>query len=138
MVETTAAERTDTHASATRELLALGELADMLRQLGAEAADAPADIARYLNGLNAVARRIRRMAALDARGREAAARHYYAGVIAGACGDDSAIARGVSDDLARQARHADRAVLRCFISVARIGRRHGRTFAAQCGARMFA
>jgi hypothetical protein len=138
MMETTAAERTDTHASTTRELLALGELADMLRQLGTEAADAPADIARYLNGLNAVARRIRRMAALDARGREVAARHYYAGVIAGACGDESAIARGVSDDLARQARHADRAVLRCFISVARIGRRHGRTFAAQCGARMLA
>jgi hypothetical protein len=138
MAGTKAGGGTGTQATDVRDLVALAELADMLWQLGAESTDAPIDVAPYLDGLTIVARRIQRMSRLDAGGRELAARHYYAGVIAGACGDESAIARGVSDDLARQARHADRAVLRCFISVARIGRRHGRTFAAQCGARMLA
>lgn len=121
-----------------RELVAIVELADMLRQLGAESADAPIDVAPYLDGLTRVARRIQRMIPLDAGGRERAARHYYAGVIAGACGDESAIARGVSDSLVRQSADAGRSATRCFAVLARIGRRHGRAFAAQSGDRVLA
>ncbi|HDR9235591.1 TPA: hypothetical protein QDB29_005836, partial [Burkholderia vietnamiensis] len=84
-------------------LVALAELADMLREFNAEAreaADAAVDIAPFLEGLKAVERHIRALKPLDADGRECAARHYFAGVFAGACGDDSVIARGVSGSLA--------------------------------------
>ncbi|CAG2326704.1 hypothetical protein [Burkholderia sola] len=138
MTETKAGGGTGTQAIDARELVAIAELADMLRQLGAESADAPIDVAPYLDGLTRVARRIRRMMPLDAGGRELAARHYYAGVIAGACGDESAIARGVSDSLVRQSADAGRSAARCFAVLARVGRRHGRAFAAQSGDRVLA
>ena len=138
MTETKAGGGTGTQAIDARELVAIAELADMLRQLGAESADAPIDVAPYLDGLTRVARRIRRMMPLDVGGRELAARHYYAGVIAGACGDESAIARGVSDSLVRQSADAGRSAARCFAVLARIGRRHGRAFAAQSGDRVLA
>ncbi|WP_175973078.1 hypothetical protein [Burkholderia sp. BCC1047] len=138
MTETKSGGGTGTQAVDARELVAIAELADMLRQLGAESADAPIDVAPYLDGLTRVARRIRRMMPLDAGGRELAARHYYAGVIAGACGDESAIARGVSDSLVRQSADAGRSAARCFAVLARIGRRHGRAFAAQSGDRVLA
>ena len=121
---------TGTQAADARELVAIAELADMVWQLGAESTDAPIDVAPYLDGLRAVARRIHRMKPLDADGRELAARHYYAGVFAGACGEDSAIACGVSGSLARRAGQVSGAALRCFTRLARIGRRHGRAFAA--------
>ncbi|CAG9244146.1 conserved hypothetical protein [Burkholderia diffusa] len=127
---------TGTQAVDARELVAIAELADMLWQLGAESNDAPLDVAPYLDGLKAVAYRIRRMKPLDADGRELAARHYYAGVFAGACGDDSAIACGVSGGLARHAGQVSRAALRCFAGLARIGRRHGRLFATHGGDRV--
>lgn len=76
------------------------------------------------------------MTPLDAGGRELAARHYYAGVIAGACGDDSAIARGVSDSLVKLSGGISRPAARCFAVLARTGRRHGRVFAAQSGDRV--
>ncbi|WP_063552266.1 hypothetical protein [Burkholderia territorii] len=124
---------TSTQAADARELVAIAELADILWQLGAESTDAPLDVAPYLDGLKAVAHHIHRMTPLDADGREIAARHYYAGVFAGACGDDSAIARGVSGSLARHAGQVSRATLRCFAGLARIGRRHGRLFATHGG-----
>ncbi|WP_416392490.1 hypothetical protein [Burkholderia sp. LFS061] len=127
---------TGTQATDACDLVALAELADMLWQLGAESTDVPIDVAPYLDGLKAVARRIQRMTLLDANGRELAARHYYAGVIAGACGDDSAIARGVSDSLVKQSGGASRPAARCFAMLARTGRRHGRAFAAQSGDRV--
>lgn len=127
---------TGTQAVDARELVAIAELADMLWQLGAESNGAPLDVAPYLDGLKAVAHRIRRMQPLDADGRELAARHYYAGVFAGACGDDSAIACGVSGSLARHAGQVSRAALRCFAGLARIGRRHGRLFATHGGDRV--
>ncbi|RQZ15170.1 hypothetical protein DIE15_16505 [Burkholderia sp. Bp9031] len=125
-----------TQAADARELVAIAELADMLHHFGADATDAPIDVLPYLDGLKAVAHRIHRMKPLDADGRELAARHYYAGVFAGACGDDSAIARGVSGSVARQAVEVSRAALRCFAGLARIGRRHGRAFAAKRGDRV--
>ncbi|AXK63361.1 MULTISPECIES: hypothetical protein [Burkholderia] len=124
---------TGTQAADGRALVAIAELADMLRQLGADAADAPLDVVPFLDGLNAVARRIQRMKPLDAESRELAARHYYGGVIAGACGDDSAIARGVSGSVARHAGRVSRQANRCFAALARVGRRHGLAFAAQRG-----
>ena len=127
---------TGTQAADACELVAIAELADMVWQLGAESTDAPIDVAPYLDGLTASARRIQRMKPLDAGGRELAARHYYAAVIAGACGDDSAIARGVSDGLVKQSGGASRPVAHCFAVLARMGRRHGRTFAAQSGDRV--
>ncbi|AFQ49655.1 hypothetical protein [Burkholderia cepacia] len=133
---------TDTQAADARALVALAELADMLCQLGAEAieaieaTEAPVDVAPYLDGLKAVEQHIHRMNPLDADGRERAARHYYAGVFAGACGDDSAIARGVAGSLARQAGGVSHAAARCFATLARIGRRHGRVFAARRGHRV--
>ncbi|KML56527.1 hypothetical protein VL15_15770 [Burkholderia cepacia] len=136
MAETKAGVGTGMQAADARDLVALAELADMLWQLGAESTDVPIDVAPYLDGLKAVARRIRRMKPLDAGGRELAARHYYAGVIAGACGDDSAIARGVSDNLVKQSAGASRPVARCFAVLAHMGRRHGRVFAAQSGDRV--
>ncbi|RQS05627.1 hypothetical protein [Burkholderia sp. Bp8998] len=120
---------TGTQAADARELVAIAELADMLGQLGAASTEAPIDVAPYLDGLKAVAHRIHRMKPLDADSRELAARHYYAGVFAGACGDDSVIARGVSGSLARQAGQVSRAALRCFAGLARIGRQHGLMFA---------
>ncbi len=122
---------TGTQAADARELVAIAELADMVWQLGAESTDTPIDVAPYLDGLQAVAQRIHRMKPLDADGRELAARHYYAGVFAGACGEDSAIACGVSGSLARLAGQVSGAALRCFMRLARIGRRHGRAFAAR-------
>ncbi|WP_175857147.1 hypothetical protein [Burkholderia anthina] len=116
-----------------RMLVAIAELADMLRQLGADAVDVPLDVAPFLDGLNAVAHRIQRMKPLDAESRELAARHYYGGVIAGACGDDSAIARGVAGSAARHAGRVSRQANRCFAALARVGRRHGLAFAAQRG-----
>ncbi|POM17339.1 hypothetical protein CSX04_05637 [Burkholderia cepacia] len=101
MAGTKAGSGTGTQAAGARELVAIAELADMLWQLGAESTEVPIDVAPYLDGLKTIARRIQRMTPLDAGGRELAARHYYAGVIAGACGDDSAIARGVSDSLVK-------------------------------------
>ncbi|RQS20929.1 hypothetical protein DIE03_32120 [Burkholderia sp. Bp8992] len=136
MAGTKAGVGTGTQATDARDLVALAELADMLRQLGAESTDVPIDVAPYLDGLKAVARGIQRMKPLDANDRELAARHYYAGVIAGACGDDSAIARGVSDSLARQAGSVSGQALRRFGVLARMGRRHGRVFAAQSGDRV--
>jgi hypothetical protein len=136
MAGTKAGGGTGTQATDARDLVAIAELADMLWQLGAESTDAPIDVAPYLDGLKIVARRIQRMHPLDAGGRELAARHYYAGVIAGACGDDSAIARGVSDSLVRQSGAAGRLAARCFAVLARVGRRHGRVFAAQSGDRV--
>lgn len=136
MAGTKAGGGTGTQATDVRDLGALAELADMLWQLGAESTDAPIDVAPYLDGLTIVARRIQRMSPLDAGGRELAARHYYAGVIAGACGDESAIARGVSDSLVRQSGGAGRPAARCFALLARMGRRHGRAFAAQSGDRV--
>ncbi|MFP3506389.1 hypothetical protein [Burkholderia sp. SIMBA_062] len=124
---------TGTQATDACELVAIAELADMLRQLGAESSqstDTPIDVAPYLDGLQAVAQRIHRMKPLDADGRDLAARHYYAGVFAGACGEDSAIACGVSGSLARRAGQVSGAALRCFTRLARIGRRHGRAFVA--------
>ena len=121
---------TGMQAADARELVAIAELADMVWQLGAESTDTPIDVAPYLDGLQAVAHRIHRMKPLDADGRELAARHYYAGVFAGACGEDSAIACGVSGSLARRAGQVSGAALRCFTRLARIGRRHGRAFAA--------
>lgn len=112
MAGTKAGGGTGTQATDVRDLVALAELADMLWQLGAESTDAPIDVAPYLDGLTIVARRIQRMSPLDAGGRELAARHYYAGVIAGACGDESAIARGVSDSLVRQSGGAGRPAAR--------------------------
>lgn len=138
MAGTKAGGGTGTQAADARDLVAIAELVDMLGQLGAEATDAPIDVASCLNGLTIVARRIQRMSPLDAGGRELAARHYYAGVIAGACGDESAIARGVSDSLVRQSGGAGRSVTRCFAVLARMGRRHGRAFAAQSGDRVLA
>ncbi|WP_081062156.1 hypothetical protein [Burkholderia cepacia] len=136
MAGTKAGGGTGTQAAGARELVAIAELADMLWQLGAEATDVPIDVAPYLDGLKTIARRIQRMTPLDADGRELAARHYYAGVIAGACGDDSAIARGVSDSLVRQSGGTSRRVAHCFAVLARTGRRHGRVFAAQSGDRV--
>lgn len=136
MAGTKAGGGTGTQATDERDQVALAELADMLWQLGAESTDAPIDVAPYLDGLTIVARRIQRMSPLDAGGRELAARHYYAGVIAGACGDESAIARGVSDSLVRQSGGAGRPAARCFALLARMGRRHGRAFAAQSGDRV--
>ncbi|KVL30435.1 hypothetical protein WS98_23470 [Burkholderia territorii] len=124
---------TSMQAADTRELVAIAELADIVSQLGAESIDAPLDVTPYLDGLKAVARRIHRMKPLDADSRELAARHYYAGVFAGACGEESAIARGVSGSLARHAGQVSRAALRCFAGLARIGRRHGRLFATHGG-----
>ncbi|MPV58638.1 hypothetical protein CFB46_17140 [Burkholderia sp. HI2761] len=138
MAGTKAGGETGTQAADARDLVAIAELIDMLGQLGAESSDAPIDLASYLDGLAIVARRIQRMSPLDAGDRELAARHYYAGVIAGACGDESAIARGVSDSLVRQSGGADRSAARCFAVLARMGRRHGRAFAAQCGDRVLA
>lgn len=131
-----AGQGTGTRAADASELVAIAELADILWQLGAESTDAPLDVTPYLDGLKAVAHRIRRMTPLDADGRELAARHYYAGVFAGACGDDSAIARGVSGSLARHAGQVSRAALRCFAGLARIGRRHGHLFAMHGGDRV--
>ncbi|MDN7591206.1 hypothetical protein [Burkholderia seminalis] len=136
MAETKAGVGTGTQATDARDLVAIAELADMLWQLGAESTDVPIDVAPYLDGLKAVARGIQRMKPLDANGRELAARHYYAGVIAGACGDDSAIARGVSDSLVRQSGSASGQAVRRFAVLARMGRRHGRVFAAQSGDRV--
>ncbi len=133
MATTKAGRGTGTRAADACELVAIAELADMLWQLGAESTDARFDVAPYLDGLKAVAHHIHRMKPLDADGCEIAARHYYAGVFAGACGDDSAIARGVSGSLARHAGQASRAALRCFAGLARIGRRHGRLFATHGG-----
>ncbi|WP_455776155.1 hypothetical protein, partial [Burkholderia stabilis] len=121
MAETKAGGGTGTQAAGARDLVAIAELADMLWQLGAESTDVPIDVAPYLDGLKAVAHRIHRMKPLDANGRELAARHYYAGVIAGACGDDSAIARGVSDSLVRQSAGVSRLAARCFAALARTG-----------------
>ncbi|MCA8002653.1 hypothetical protein [Burkholderia metallica] len=136
MAGTKAGGGTGAQAGGARDLVAIAELADMLRQLGAESPEVPIDVAPYLDGLAAVARRIRRMKPLDAGARELAARHYYAGVIAGACGDDSAIARGVTDSLASQSGGASPTAARCFAALARTGRRHGRAFAAQSGNRV--
>ncbi|HIC7212139.1 hypothetical protein [Burkholderia stabilis] len=136
MAETKAGGGTGTQAAGARDLVAIAELADMLWQLGAESTDVPIDVAPYLDGLKTVAHRIHRMKPLDANGRELAARHYYAGVIAGACGDDSAIARGVSDSLVRQSAGVSRLAARCFAALARTGQRHGRAFAAQTGDRV--
>ncbi|WP_176048469.1 hypothetical protein [Burkholderia sp. BCC1644] len=136
MAGTKAGVGTGTQATDARDLVAIAELADMLWQLGAESTDVPIDVAPYLDGLKAVARRIQRMKPLDANGRELAARHYYAGVIAGACGNDSAIARGVSDSLVKPAGRASGQAARCFAVLARMGRRHGRVFAAQSGDRV--
>ncbi|KAG8149843.1 hypothetical protein [Burkholderia catarinensis] len=136
MAETKAGGGAGMQATDAHDLVALAELADMLWQLGAESTDVPVDVAPCLDRLKAVAHRIQRMAPLDAGGRELAARHYYAGVIAGACGDDSAIARGVSDSLVKQSGRASRPAARCFAVLARMGRRHGRAFAAQRGDRV--
>ncbi|MBZ5793804.1 hypothetical protein K8353_27135 [Burkholderia contaminans] len=136
MAGTKAGGGTGTQVAGARELVAIAELADMLWQLGAESTEVPIDVAPYLEGLKAVAHRIQRMKPLDAGGRELAARHYYAGVIAGACGDDSAIARGVSDSLVKQSGGASRLAARCFAVLVRTGRRHGRVFAAQSGDRV--
>ncbi|MGS0897382.1 hypothetical protein ACVBGC_33440 [Burkholderia stagnalis] len=130
MAETTTGDGADTRGPEARDLIALAELADMLWELGSESIDAPIDVAPYLDGLKAVGHRIHRMKPLDADGRERAAKHYYAGVLAGAWGDDSAIACGVAGSLARQAGNASRSSARCFAALARIGRRHGRAFAA--------
>jgi len=127
---------TGTQAADARELVAIAELADMLEQLGADATDAPADVMPFLDGLKNVSQHIRRMKPLDADGRERAARHYFAGVFAGACGDDSAIACGVSGSLAQQAGDVSPAAARCFARLARIGRRHGRAFAERRGQRV--
>ncbi|WP_414142784.1 hypothetical protein [Burkholderia cepacia] len=136
MAGTKAGSGTGTQAAGARELVAIAELADMLWQLGAESTEVPIDVAPYLDGLTTIARRIQRMTPLDAGGRELAARHYYAGVIAGACGEDSAIARGVSDSLVKQSGGISRQVAHCFAVLARTGRRHGRVFAAQSGDRV--
>ena len=136
MAGTKAGGGTGTQATDVRDLVALAELADMLWQLGAESTDAPIDVAPYLDGLTIVARRIQRMSPLDAGVRELADGHHDAGVIAGACGDESAIARGVSDSLVRQSGGAGRPAARCFALLARMGRRHGRAFAAQSGDRV--
>ncbi|AXF22595.1 hypothetical protein CUJ89_18900 [Burkholderia pyrrocinia] len=136
MAGTKAGGGTGTQVTDARDLVAIAELADMLWQLSAESTDVPIDVTPYLDGLTAVARRIQRMKPLDANGRELAARHYYAGVIAGACGDDSAIARGVSDSLVKQSASASRPAARCFVVLACMGRRHGRAFAAQSGDRV--
>ncbi|RKU01666.1 hypothetical protein C7H84_20010 [Burkholderia sp. Nafp2/4-1b] len=123
---------TGTRAVDAREFVAIAELADMLWQLGAdeaEATDVPVDVVPFLDGLKHVSQLIRRMKPLDADGRERAARHYFAGVFAGACGDDSAIACGVSGSLAQQAGGVSPAAARRFARLARIGRRHGRAFA---------
>lgn len=136
MAGTKAGVGTGTQATDARDLVAIAELTDMLWQLGAESTDVPIDVAPYLDGLKAIARRIQRMKPLDANGRELAARHYYAGVIAGACGNDSAIARGVSDSLVKPSGGVSWPAARCFAVLARMGRRHGRTFAAQSGDRV--
>ncbi len=124
---------TSTLAVDGHALVAIAELADMLLQLGADAVDVPLDVAPFLDGLNVVAHRIQRMKPLDVEGRELAARHYYGGVIAGVCGDDSAIARGVAGSAARHAGRVSRQANRCFAALARVGRRHGLAFAAQRG-----
>lgn len=136
MAGTKAGGGTGTQAAGARDLVAIAELADMLWRLGAEATDVPIDVAPYLDGLKVIARRIQRMKPLDAGGRELAARHYYAGVIAGACGEESAIARGVADSLVKQSGGAGRPAAHCFAVLARTGRRHGRVFAAQSGDRV--
>ncbi|KWF28894.1 hypothetical protein [Burkholderia pseudomultivorans] len=141
MAGTTTGSETGAQAKDAHGLVALDELADMLRQLGAECAGsgaAPLDVAPFVDGLKLVADHIHRMKPLDAEGRELAARHYYSGVFAGACGDDSAVARGVAGCLAQQAGSASRASIRRFAMLARIGRRHGRAFAAYSGGRMHA
>lgn len=130
---------TGTQAADARELVAIAELADMLEQFGAEATgatEAPVDIMPFLDGLKNVSQHIHRMKLLDADGRERAARHYFAGVFAGACGDDSAIACGVSGGLAQQAGDVSPAAVRCFARLARLGRRHGRAFVEQRGQRV--
>ena len=136
---------TGMQAAGARELVAIAELADILWQLGADvvdaadptdAADARIDVMPFIDGLKHVSQHIHRMKRLDADGRERAARHYFASVFAGACGDDSAIACGVSGSLAQQPGVVSDAAARCFARLARIGRRHGRAFAAQRGARV--
>ncbi|MGN5640145.1 hypothetical protein AA0K91_11305, partial [Burkholderia multivorans] len=82
-----------------RSLAAIVELADMLRQLGAASSGRPIDVAPFLDGLTTVSARIHRIKPLDAADRQLAARHYYAGVLAGACGDESAVALGVAERL---------------------------------------
>jgi len=135
---------TGTQAAGARELVAIAELADILRQLGADAldavdaADARIGVMPFLDGLKHVSQHIQRMQPLDADGRERAARHYFAGVFAGACGDDSAIAYGVSGSLSQEPGAVSDAAARCFARLARIGRRHGRVFAARRGARVLA
>ncbi|MBR8142407.1 hypothetical protein KDW55_13455 [Burkholderia sp. AU19243] len=134
-----------TRAAGAHALVAIGELADVLRQIGADLAesadvrdtpDAPTDVELLLDGLGRVSQLIYRMKPLDADGRERAARHYFAGVFAGACGDDSAIACGVAGSLAQQAGAVSPAAARCFATLARVGRRHGRMFAEWRGQRV--
>lgn len=133
---------TNTRVSGARELVAIAELADILRQLGADLAqdvdalDAPLDVAPFLDGLTHVSQLVYRLKPLDADGRERAARHYFAGAFAGACGDDSAIACGVAGSLAKQAGAVSPAAARCFARLARLGRRHGRVFAERRGQRV--
>lgn len=115
-----------------RALAAIVELADMLRQLGAASSGRPIDVAPFLDGLTTVSARIHRIKPLDAADRQLAARHYYAGVLSGACGDESAVALGVAERLARLAGGASRASMRRFAVLVRIGRLHGRAFAAHC------
>ncbi|AIO35895.1 hypothetical protein WT72_08710 [Burkholderia pseudomultivorans] len=141
MAGTTTGSGTGAQAKQARGLVALDELADMLRQLGAESAesgDAPINVAPFVDGLKVVSNHIHRMKPLDAEGRELAARHYYAGVFAGACGDDSAVACGVAGRLAQQTGGASPASVRRFAMLARVGRRHGRAFALYSGRRVHA
>ena len=136
---------TGTQAGGVRELVAIAELAGVRRELGADVAqdgdaldaiDAPFDVAPFLDGLTHISQLVYRMKPLDADGRERAARHYFAGAFAGACGDDSAIACGVAGSLAKQSGAVSPAAARCFARLARLGRRHGRVFAERRGQRV--
>ncbi|MBN3789103.1 hypothetical protein G3N94_19710 [Burkholderia sp. Ac-20353] len=127
-------------AASSSELGALGDLEDMLRRLagGTSAEQAEeAEVARCVDGLKAVARRIATLGALDRTGRELAARYYCAGIAMGVYGHDSAIACGIFGSVEQHSRasgaRVGRARRRIFASLVRAGRRHGQAFMASCG-----
>ncbi|MGU7775990.1 hypothetical protein ACV229_38285 [Burkholderia sp. MR1-5-21] len=119
------------------ELAAIGDIEVMLRRLARGSAREQAEVARCVDGLYAVARRIAAMGALDCTGRELAARYYCAGIAMGVYGPHSAIACGVLGSVEYRM-HASgarvgRAPRRIFASLVRAGRRHGHAFMETCG-----
>ncbi|PCE32266.1 hypothetical protein BZL54_11690 [Burkholderia ubonensis subsp. mesacidophila] len=119
-----------------REPAAIREVAAILVRLGAGSADRQVDLIRYLDGLEAVARRIAAARLPDPASRELAARYYCAGILTSVYGRESAIARGIAGSLEQQANGGaryGRASRRIFALLMRAGRRQGRAFMDACG-----